>query len=301
VTALAEKQQYSADDYIPSAVWGKDHWTTLAYVETVATDCAGFQVGSDARMRTNRRHFRVMQDCLKPRRAKAGGIGLVMDPVAHATRLNDGQTVEGHDDWNCVQDLANEGLFNLDASGVEPGITLHLSTKGQAWCAKLRSHKQAGGTYSTVNIADMPQVESPAPKELEVFSFMGQAFNVSGMLEDLTAARIKPAKAQFEREFIENFATTVQGLKKDAPHATGMSILTGVRAVDVHAIPDSAYDMPLILAYAGKNKGTLNIDGTGAHYLLVDGNKRLGKAFFTGREKLDVVVLNQAQTRKYKM
>lgn len=300
MTAIAEKQEYSVDDFIPSAVWGKDHWATLAYVETVATDCAGFQVGSDPRMRSNRRNYRVMQDCMKPRRAKGGGIGMVMN-LEHGTRLNDGQSVVGHDDWNCLQDMANEGLFNLDASGVEPGITLHLSAKGQAWCATLRTHKQAGGTYSNVDVSTMPQVVSPAPKELEVFSFFGQGYNVTDMLADLAAGRVRPAKAKFDRAFIEEFATGAQGLKKAAPQATSMSILTGVRAADVHAIPDSAYDVPLILAYAGKEKGMLNIDGTGAHYLLVDGNKRLGKAFFTGRETLDVVVLSQTQTRKYKM
>jgi hypothetical protein len=300
MTALAEKQQYSADEYLPSAVWGRDHWTTLAYIETVATDCVGFQVGNDPRMRSNRRNFRVMQACMKPRRAQCGGVGIVMD-LAHSSRLADGDVVSGHDDWNCLQDMANEGLFNLDASGVEPGITLHLSAKGQAWCASLRAHKQAGGTYSNVNVSTMPQVESPAPTELEIFSFMDKSFNISEMLADLDAGRVKPEKTQFDREFIEAFATRIQGLKKDAPQATSISILTGVRAVDVQAIPDSAFDRPLILAYAGKNKGTLNIDGTGPHYLLVDGNKRLGKAFFTGRESLDVVVLNQTQTRKYKL
>ena len=300
MTAIAEKQQYSVDDFIPSQVWGKDHWTTLAYIETVATDCAGFQVGNDPRMRSNRRNFRVMQGCLKPRRAKNGGVGIVMD-LEHGSRLNDGQIVSGHDDWSCLQDMANEGLFNLDASGVQPGVTLHLSAKGRAWCATLRAHKQAGGTYNTVDVSNMPQVDSPAPKELEVFSFMDKSFNVSDMLADLEAGRIKPAKARFDRVFIEHFATSVHGLKLDAPQSTAISILTGVRAVDVHAIPDSAFDVPLILAYAGKNKGTLNIDGTGPHYLLVDGNKRLGKAFFTGRELLDVVVLSQAQTRKYKL
>lgn len=39
------------DSYIPMNMWSKDHWTTLAYI--------GFQVGRDARMRSNRRNFRA--------------------------------------------------------------------------------------------------------------------------------------------------------------------------------------------------------------------------------------------------
>lgn len=163
----------------------------------------------------------------------------------------------------------------------------------------VETRKQAGAPCHAVD--GTPGNESPAQAEIEVFDFMGKSFNVTRIIEDLAANRICPQKTQFDKEFIHSFATRVHGLKKDNPQSTTMSLLTGVRAVDVHKVPDSAFNSPLILAFAGKNKGVLALDGTGPHYLLIDGNKRLGKAFFTDRETLDVVVLNQAQTRKYKM
>ncbi|KVP97998.1 hypothetical protein WJ96_05350 [Burkholderia ubonensis] len=134
----------------------------------------------------------------------------------------------------------------------------------------------------------------------EVFEYFGVEVDISAIRDDIASGRLKPAKSVFDREFIEAFATQVQGLRKDAPESKGISLLTGVRAADVHQVPDVAYEQPLILAHMGRNKGVINL-GDGTHYVLVDGNKRLGKAFFTGREKLDVVILSQAQSRKYKL
>ena len=39
------------DGYVPPNLFGKDHWSTLAYMETIMVDCGGFQVGADPRMR----------------------------------------------------------------------------------------------------------------------------------------------------------------------------------------------------------------------------------------------------------
>lgn len=298
MTAVAETPQYTVDDYIPAMAWGKDHWSTLAYVETVAVECQGFQVGSDSRMRSNRRNFRVMQACPRPRRPGPRAAGIVMSD-GHGTRLKDGTLVDGHDDWNCLQDLAEAGLFTLAASGVEPGVTLHLSAKGQAWCAALRAHKQNGGMYSNVNIAAMPEIEAAPPEELETFTFKGIVYNVTGILDDLESGALKPATTSFDRNFIELFATQVHGFDRGRPQSEGVSIWTGVRACDVHAVPDSAFDKPVILLHAGKNKGMLAIDGTGAHYLLADGNKRMGKAFFAERPTVNAVILTRAQSRKY--
>lgn len=136
-------------------------------------------------------------------------------------------------------------------------------------------------------------------KEREVFTYFGTEVDVTAILEDISHGRLKPTKSVFEREFIEAFATQVQGLRKEAPDSTGVSILTGVRAADVHLVPDTAYEQPVILAHMGRGKGMLNM-GDGAHFVLVDGNKRMGKAFFSGRTNVDVVILSQAQSRKYK-
>ena len=136
------------DDYIAMNRWSKDHWSTLAYLETVMVDCGGFQVGSDPRMRSNRRHFRVMhEECPRPKRATRGAGGVAMN-AEHGTRLNDGCVVANHDDWMCVQDMAAAGLFTVGADEVQPGQTLHLSSRGQDVVAALRAHKAAGGNFA---------------------------------------------------------------------------------------------------------------------------------------------------------
>lgn len=141
----------TVDDYIPLALWSKDHWSTLAYVETVLVDCAGFQVGADPRMRSNRAHFRVMrQQYPRPKRATIstiGSMGVAMDEQAHGTRLKDGTIVAKHDDWCCLQDMAHEGFFTCRPDGIEPGATIDFSRKGAKVANELREHKARGGNF----------------------------------------------------------------------------------------------------------------------------------------------------------
>jgi hypothetical protein len=138
--------------YIPMAQWSKDHWATLAYIETVMVDNAGFQVGIDARMKTNRRNFRVMHEqCPNPKRAmkpRTGPAGAIPMRPEHATRLADGTVVEQHDDWCCIQDMADAGLFTVQASQINPGAVLHLSERGQQIAEALRAHKARGGAFA---------------------------------------------------------------------------------------------------------------------------------------------------------
>jgi hypothetical protein len=139
------------EDNVPMNLWGKDHWTTLAYIETVMVDTGGFQIGRDSRMRANRRNFRVMaEQCPDPKRVSQGQgrLAVVMDRDAHATRLNDGTTISNHDDWCCVQDMAEVGLFTLRQDQIEPGEILHLSSLGREVITKLREHKAVGGKFA---------------------------------------------------------------------------------------------------------------------------------------------------------
>lgn len=135
----------SGDEMIPMSLWGRDHWSTLAYAETVMVDCGGFQVGLDARMRHHRRHYRVMSElCKRPMRAGGNrSMPIVMDPEKHRTRLNDGSEVAKHDDWSCIQDMAAEGLFTVPADEIEPGVVLRLSPLGQKVAQWVRAQKMA--------------------------------------------------------------------------------------------------------------------------------------------------------------
>ncbi len=141
------------DSYIPVPLFGKDHWSTLAYAEIVMVECGGFQIGFDVRMRQCRRNYRVMREmCRRPKRVKQGpDMGCMWEPK-YSTALADKQTVDGHDDWHCIQDMAEAGFFTaggqiVGAEACEPGVILHLSPAGRAVVEQIRAHKAAGGTF----------------------------------------------------------------------------------------------------------------------------------------------------------
>ncbi len=143
------------DQIFPEAMFGKDHWSTLAYAETVMVDMNGFQIGLDAHMRSNRRNYRVMlSECPKPKRVRqTGSLAVASTAAEHGTRLRDGMVIAGHDDWSCVQDLAAAGYFRIGDKvitdeDVQPCATLHLSEKGRRILNELREHKSNGGTFS---------------------------------------------------------------------------------------------------------------------------------------------------------
>jgi hypothetical protein len=128
----------SENDFVPPELWGRDHYSTLAYVEARLVEGC-YTVSFDPRMRQNRRHFRVL-----PGRK---GQGVPMSPE-HGSRLADGTYLPWHDDWCCVQDMLQAGLFEGDPDDWDAGMTLKLSDKGHAAAAALRKHKAEGGSFS---------------------------------------------------------------------------------------------------------------------------------------------------------
>jgi hypothetical protein len=137
-------------DFIPIHLWGKDHWSTLAYLETHDVDRGGFKVQFDPRMRQNRRNFRIMPKSRQSQQEM--GIGVVMHPE-YGSRLNNGKYAKNHDDWNCVQDFAEAGFLRIGentitAEEVQPNEVLHLTDLGRSCALRLREHKAKGGTFS---------------------------------------------------------------------------------------------------------------------------------------------------------
>lgn len=295
--------RFTKNDLIPPEFWGKDHWTTLAYVESVMTDCGGFQLGADSRMRTNRRNFRVMSEFPTPKRSGSETFGATgFYPSQSPTRLNNDTDVEGHDDWNCLEDMAAIGLFDVSGLHLEPKKVIHLSLTGQKVSAALRAHKQAGNSFSTFSLS---AVEDLHPDDLrepdgEVFNFGKMTFDVSGILKAINDGSLKPTKDTFDAEFIDHFGKQVLALNREQPEKRHFSILAGIDHEKMNAMPEHVLKKPVLLAYAGKNKGYLNIDGQGANYLLIDGCHRMGKAYMTRVNEMDVYILSAAQVRKFK-
>lgn len=112
------------------ANWGKDHWSTLAYLETRWVDHTG--TINPSHMRCNpARH---------PEHAHEGSRGGL-----YPTRLKGGSTIEGHDDWDCVGDFATVGLLVLVGTPTEPRI--QFTGLGNKVSAALRVHKGHGGSF----------------------------------------------------------------------------------------------------------------------------------------------------------
>jgi hypothetical protein len=293
----------TADQYIAPALWGRDHWSTLAYLDTVMTDCAGFEMGSDARMRANRRNARVMAAVPRPKRVRSAHASPLPGTLAiEGSRLKDGQTVAGHDDWNCIEDMAQAGLFNIGPLGLAPGKVLKLSPLGRAVVARLRQHKQDGGQFAQFDIALVPEATAEAlvPPPEEYFTWAGLSFDIGTLVANIEAGKLRPQADTLDRVFIENYGKQLLALDAANPGKQVFGLFIAVDGPRAHAMPESVLDKPVLIGFVGKNKGVLNLDGTGAHYVLIDGNHRMAKAFFAGTEKLPVLVINQAQLRKYK-
>jgi hypothetical protein len=115
------------DQYVPMSLFGKDHWSTLGYIETRMVDHGGYMIACDARMRTLAHNHRIFsyrptdnlqkQGCSLAMLGKRGD-GPDNDNVKNGSFLNDGSRLPKHDDWDCIQDLAAAGLLIGDATDV---------------------------------------------------------------------------------------------------------------------------------------------------------------------------------------
>lgn len=302
MTAQADRNTFTADDVIPSTHWGKDHWTTLAYVDAVMTDMAGFQVGFDPRMRSNRRHYRVMkQECPRPKRAGGAGRECMTPSPDMGTRLRDGTTVRNHDDWCCIQDMADAGLFTVPSDDVQPGATLHFSPKGHEWAAALRRFKQGGGQCAEFNADNLPVMPECIHPEREYYSWRDMEFNVTAIRDAIRVGSVRAKKISFDKQAIADYATQV--LRIDRNNRTTDqrgSFFASISSLAALKLPEEALDEPGILAFVGKGKGILNIDGSGPHYVLIDGNHRMARSYFDDRDQYRVELLSQAQVRPFK-
>lgn len=122
---------------VPMEKWGKDHWTTFAYLETCAVDDGG-QIDHE-RMRCDKdRHPGLANMACNSSYAKK-----------YPTRLNDGTNVDNHDDWDCFEDLIAMGLVTWEGTGLYPFVK--FTDNGLSLAARLRAHKAAGGLYSKFN------------------------------------------------------------------------------------------------------------------------------------------------------
>lgn len=122
---------------VPVSRWGKDHWTTFAYVETRWVDHHGML--SHDKMRCDRQRHLVFYAA--KRRVITGFPGLA-DGAKYPTRLKtetpggDGRwgvvELAAHDDYDCLDDAIREGLIEVIMPRLrEPHGDIFLDARGQ--------------------------------------------------------------------------------------------------------------------------------------------------------------------------
>lgn len=117
---------------IEIARWGRDHWSTLLYIEDICVNGSGEPVAE--RMRQ------------WPGRPVRGRLLTAMGPLAggakgYPTRLKDGTEVEEHDDFDCAEDMVAAGLVEWRGTGLRP--VFRLTALGWAMAGALRQHLAA--------------------------------------------------------------------------------------------------------------------------------------------------------------
>lgn len=113
------------------ATFGKDHWSTFAYIETVVVDHRG---------EPDKRRMR----CIAGRHPMQDH---GHDASAYTTRLKGGIELHNHDDWDCLEDCEREGLLVNDGTDANPHFT--LTPLGQEVAKQLRVHKSAGKNFAS--------------------------------------------------------------------------------------------------------------------------------------------------------
>lgn len=122
----------------PIEKWGKDHWSLLAYINTLTKGRM-----DNNRVRTNPKAHPLMV---------GGMVARIIDkdfkskPYAYPTRLKDGETIPEHDDWDCLDDLDAHGFVNIISLA---NCVALVTPKGAKAAQALQAHGLLGGKYST--------------------------------------------------------------------------------------------------------------------------------------------------------
>lgn len=134
---------------VPVSDFGKDHWSLMAYIETLCVDSINKGIGTidKRRVRANEKTH--------PLHAVNSGHGIGWES-SYGTRLScycneQGNTcpsrqLPDHDDWDCLNDLEAAGLIDVisEANGF-----VKLTDKGREVAGRLRAHKSKGGMFAT--------------------------------------------------------------------------------------------------------------------------------------------------------
>lgn len=132
--------------------FGRDHWSTLAYFETLVVDNGG---------RIDKRRMR----CDGARHPQFGHLPLGI--VGRCpTRLKGGVELDDHDDWDCMDDLEAAGLIETSGTGMFPVV--QLTPRGHEIANALRRHRADSGlharSYDTFVLSESTDAPAAPPE-----------------------------------------------------------------------------------------------------------------------------------------
>jgi len=122
-------------DTVSVEAFGKDHWSTLAFVETRCVDDGG--IVDKERMRCNTSRHAALLGRIQQRSTSKWD-------EKWGTILSDGTVLPEHDDWDCLIDLAKAGYVEI--VDIDEG-NVHLTDQGWQVAHQLRRFIAEGGTY----------------------------------------------------------------------------------------------------------------------------------------------------------
>jgi len=116
-------------EFVPPTRWGTDHWSILAFLETMAVDNKGLVKVAHMRTHPDVHPKYVHHDTEK----------------LYPTRLRDGSKLNGHDDWSCMEDMISAGM--MFALMRDRRVWIFLTPFGADVAGTLRAFKARGGLY----------------------------------------------------------------------------------------------------------------------------------------------------------
>lgn len=145
---------------IPVSEWGRDHWSTFAYIETRIESFGG--APDMNHLRTDpKRHPWLVGHLVRRFEMPTEDVG-----AKYPTQLRDGVR-EHHDDWDCLDDAVSAGLLAHVGTGANP--VYEMTDAGALAANALRAHKRGGGSFSTFDVTTVPGPHG-APLSVELAS-----------------------------------------------------------------------------------------------------------------------------------
>lgn len=126
--------------------WGRDHWSLLAYFETVAVDYNGKVDVSRIRTNSTKRGY------------SNGNITSQDWQDTWGTRMKDGDILDTqHDDIDVMNELEEAGLVKNVSTELNPII--EITERGWEVVGKIRKHKSNGGTFGNFSLTNKGKIE----------------------------------------------------------------------------------------------------------------------------------------------